>query len=174
MRHPACGSRPRPPDPIANRAVWNAKESKVVDHVRDDHRLWLGCALAGESPSPGPAGRVADLLFSDRNNPELHRANITDDPVNRLLAAVDSAPTVVRRDGARRTAGFPCGSSRFLRHLRGLVEHPHNAAMGTVRRKSLPAAEVTRVQPVHRRGPCFSTASGAARAVRHRPVCQRK
>jgi hypothetical protein len=27
------------PDPIANRAVWNAKESKLLDHVRDDHRL---------------------------------------------------------------------------------------------------------------------------------------
>jgi hypothetical protein len=81
----------RAPTPVAIRAFWNNKENDVLDVLPQGSRMWLGCTRAGESPLPGPAGAVADLLFLEGTVPDYMAPVVTQDLVDRVMAAFSSA-----------------------------------------------------------------------------------
>lgn len=88
------------------RAFWNAKENTVLDHVTDGQRLWLGRtrAITPEEPrSPGPAGRVFDVIFLRGTLPDYSAPLVTDELVAGILAAFTSEvdPTLPSTDAGR-------------------------------------------------------------------------
>ena len=77
------------------RAFWKANENNVLDEVLDADRLWIGrsCVLTPEgSESPGPAGRVFDLLGLLGTTPTYTAPQITQALIGKIMDAF-SSPT---------------------------------------------------------------------------------
>jgi len=72
------------------RAFWNLKENNVLDRVPATDRLWLGRtqAVTPEEPrSPGPAGRVFDLIYLRGTTPAYTAPMITEGLVGEIMEA---------------------------------------------------------------------------------------
>jgi len=82
------------PDPEQIRAFWNANENEVLADVPAENRLWLGRtrAITPEEPrSPGPAGRVFDLLYLRATAPEYTAPLITENLIVEIVDAFKMA-----------------------------------------------------------------------------------
>jgi hypothetical protein len=83
----------QPPAPEAIRSFWNVKENDVLDNVPAQDRLWLGRtrAVTPEEPrSPGPAGRVCDLLSFRGTPPDYVAPRITEELIDHVMNAFTS------------------------------------------------------------------------------------
>jgi hypothetical protein len=82
------------PEPEQIRGFWNAKENSVLDHARETDRLWVGRtrAITPEEPrSPGPAGRVFDLVYLHGTTPDYTAPVITHALVREIMDAFQRA-----------------------------------------------------------------------------------
>ncbi|MEJ2579981.1 MAG: hypothetical protein P8Z68_12975, partial [Kineosporiaceae bacterium] len=76
------------PEPRQLRAFWNARESDVLDHVAEDHRLWLGRTQAKtpEEPRfPGRAGSIFDLLYLRGTTPDYSAPLLTEHLIKEIM-----------------------------------------------------------------------------------------
>jgi hypothetical protein len=104
------------PVPDAIRAFWNVEENHVLDNLSSQDRLWLGRtrAVTPEEPrSPGPAGRVHELLFLLGTTPDYVAPQITEELIEQVMRAF------ILEDGSGLAATHPDTLRDFLDRHRG-------------------------------------------------------